>query len=118
MWPLRGSIATLWVLPASDVNAVEEKGAAEARSASGWRHVTLFPKQGSNKRKGLQSTRTMAVGSFLAAFAAVSLLWGPARAQIRSVVLDKQSGRLSVVEGLREDFVAWANFTDDVHTSG
>lgn len=61
---------------------------------------------------------TMAPGTFLAAFAALSLLCGSASAEIRSVVLDKQSGQLSVVEGLKEDFVAWANFTDDIKASG
>lgn len=63
-------------------------------------------------------SRAMAPGSFLAVFAALSLLCGLAVAQIKSVVVDKQSGRLSVVEGWREDFVAWANFTDDIQTSG
>lgn len=40
------------------------------------------------------------------------------RAQIQTVFIDKQSGQLSVVEGYREDFVAWANFTDDIDTTG
>ncbi|XP_062273345.1 putative phospholipase B-like 2 [Scomber scombrus] len=39
-------------------------------------------------------------------------------AEIRSAVIDKQSGQLSVLEGYREDFVAWANFTDDIKKSG
>ncbi|AWP07016.1 putative RNA-binding protein 19 isoform 3 [Scophthalmus maximus] len=39
-------------------------------------------------------------------------------AEIRTAVLDKQSGQLSVLEGFREDFVAWANFTDDIAKSG
>ncbi|KAG7490568.1 hypothetical protein JOB18_038353 [Solea senegalensis] len=38
--------------------------------------------------------------------------------EIQSAVIDKQSGQLSVVDGFREDFVAWANFTDDIETSG
>lgn len=63
-------------------------------------------------------SRTMAPRTFLAVFATVSLLCGPAAAEVRSVVLDKQSGQLSVVEGLKEDFVAWANFTDDIKASG
>lgn len=42
----------------------------------------------------------------------------PVDADIRSAVFDKQSGQLSLVEGFREDFVAWANFTDDIKTSG
>lgn len=40
------------------------------------------------------------------------------RADIQTAVIDKQTGQLSVVEGYREDFVAWANFTDDIKTSG
>ncbi|TMS03622.1 Putative phospholipase B-like 2 [Larimichthys crocea] len=39
-------------------------------------------------------------------------------AEIRSAVIDKQTGQLSVVDGYRDDFVAWANFTDDIKTSG
>lgn len=39
-------------------------------------------------------------------------------AEIRTAVIDKQSGQLSVIEGYRADFVAWANFTDDIETSG
>lgn len=56
--------------------------------------------------------------NFPALFVALSLLCRPASAEIRSVVLDEQSDQLSVVEGLKEDFVAWANFTDDIKTSG
>lgn len=40
------------------------------------------------------------------------------RAEIRTAVIDKQTGQLSVIEGYQEDFVAWANFTDDIETSG
>ncbi|XP_076007165.1 putative phospholipase B-like 2 [Genypterus blacodes] len=40
------------------------------------------------------------------------------RAEIRTAVIDKQTGHLSVLKGYREDFVAWANFTDDITTSG
>lgn len=40
------------------------------------------------------------------------------RAEIRTAVIDKQTGQLSVVDGYREDFVAWANFTDDIDASG
>lgn len=61
---------------------------------------------------------TMAPVSIPAVFAALTLLFAPAAAEIRSAVLDKQSGQLSVVEGFKEHFVAWANFTDDIKTSG
>lgn len=40
------------------------------------------------------------------------------QAEIRTAVIDKQTGQLSVIEGYREDFVAWANFTDDIEKSG
>ncbi|XP_056131210.1 putative phospholipase B-like 2 [Lampris incognitus] len=40
------------------------------------------------------------------------------RAEIRTVIIDNQSGQLSVLEGYRDDFVAWANFTDDIKNSG
>lgn len=41
-----------------------------------------------------------------------------ASAEIRTAVIDKQTGQLSVLEGFRKDFVAWANFTDDIKNSG
>lgn len=62
--------------------------------------------------------RTMARGNFLVLFAVLTMLCGDASAEIRSVVLDKQSGQLFVMDGLKEDFVAWANFTDDIKASG
>ncbi|KAF3695837.1 putative phospholipase B-like 2 [Channa argus] len=40
------------------------------------------------------------------------------RADIQSAVIDKKTGQLSVLEGYQEDFVAWANFSDDIKTSG
>ncbi|XP_061762436.1 putative phospholipase B-like 2 [Nerophis ophidion] len=39
-------------------------------------------------------------------------------AEIRTAVLDKNTGQLSVIVGYREDFVAWANFTDNIQTTG
>ncbi|XP_019722492.1 putative phospholipase B-like 2 [Hippocampus comes] len=41
-----------------------------------------------------------------------------ARAEVQTAVIDKITGQLSLLEGYREDFVAWANFTDDIQTSG
>uniref|UniRef100_A0A0S7G278 Phospholipase B-like n=2 Tax=Poeciliopsis prolifica TaxID=188132 RepID=A0A0S7G278_9TELE len=41
-----------------------------------------------------------------------------AGAEIRTAIIDKQSGQLSVVKGYQEDYVAWANFTDDINTTG
>lgn len=62
---------------------------------------------------------TMALENILTAFAVLNLMCAPAAgAEIRSVVFDKNSSQLSVVEGFKEDFVAWANFTDDIQTSG
>lgn len=39
-------------------------------------------------------------------------------AVIQSAVIDKQTGKLSLVEGYHPDYVAWANFTDDISNSG
>lgn len=39
------------------------------------------------------------------------------RTEIRTAVVDK-TGQLSVLEGFKDDFVAWANFTDDIKSSG
>uniref|UniRef100_UPI00398EC610 putative phospholipase B-like 2 n=1 Tax=Pristiophorus japonicus TaxID=55135 RepID=UPI00398EC610 len=36
----------------------------------------------------------------------------------RSMVLDRHSGRLKVVPGLRRDSIAWANFTDRIKATG
>ncbi|CAG08547.1 unnamed protein product, partial [Tetraodon nigroviridis] len=36
----------------------------------------------------------------------------------RSAVINKQTGQLSVVDGYREDFVAFANFSDNIKISG
>ncbi|XP_051922855.1 putative phospholipase B-like 2 [Hippocampus zosterae] len=41
-----------------------------------------------------------------------------AGAEVQTAVIDKITGQLSLLEGYREDFVAWANFTDDIQTSG
>uniref|UniRef100_A0AAV2MRD7 RRM domain-containing protein n=1 Tax=Knipowitschia caucasica TaxID=637954 RepID=A0AAV2MRD7_KNICA len=40
------------------------------------------------------------------------------KSEILEVVIDKQSGQLVVVDGFRKDFVAWANFTDSIKTTG
>ncbi|XP_030271663.1 putative phospholipase B-like 2 [Sparus aurata] len=69
---------------------------------------------GVNKTSG----RLSAVINVIAVLAGVCLICEPVRAEIRTAVIDKASGELSVVEGYREDFVAWANFTDDIKTSG
>lgn len=42
----------------------------------------------------------------------------PVQAEISSAFIDKGTGQLSISEGYREDFVAWANFTDDIEKSG
>ncbi|XP_035514856.1 putative phospholipase B-like 2 [Morone saxatilis] len=68
--------------------------------------------------------KTSAVGGFsmvlnvLAVLSGLCLLFTSVGAEIRSAVIDKQTGQLSVVDGYREGFVAWANFTDDIKTSG
>ncbi|XP_008416969.1 putative phospholipase B-like 2 [Poecilia reticulata] len=38
--------------------------------------------------------------------------------KIQTAIIDKYTGQLTIVEGYREDFVAWANFTDDIKTTG
>ncbi|XP_070821410.1 putative phospholipase B-like 2 [Chaetodon trifascialis] len=68
-------------------------------------------------------TRTFAVGfstifNVLAVLSTLCFMCASVRAEIRTAVIDKQTGKLSVLEGYREDFVAWANFTDDIKTSG
>ncbi|XP_034729030.1 putative phospholipase B-like 2 [Etheostoma cragini] len=71
-----------------------------------------------------KQNKTCAFGSFtkvlnvLAAVSALCLSCASVRAEIQTAVIDKQTGQLSVIEGYREDFVAWANFTDDIKTSG
>ena len=40
------------------------------------------------------------------------------KAEISTVVLDKKTEQLTIVEGYRDDYVAWANFTDDIEHSG
>lgn len=68
--------------------------------------------------------KASAVGSFKTIFNVLAVLSGlccicaSAGDEIRTAVIDKHTGQLSVVEGYREDFVAWANFTDDIKTSG
>lgn len=60
----------------------------------------------------------MSLVNMLSVLCALVLMCAPVDADIRSAVFDKQSGQLSLVEGFREDFVAWVNFTDDIKTSG
>lgn len=54
----------------------------------------------------------------LALLSGLCFLCCPVKAEIRTAIIDKQTGQLSVIEGYREDFVAWANFTDDIQASG
>ncbi|KAM6943857.1 putative phospholipase B-like 2 isoform 2-T2 [Lycodopsis pacificus] len=62
--------------------------------------------------------KMFALGSCKALLCALWFLCACVRAEIRTAVIDKHTGQLSVLEGYREDFVAWANFTDDINTSG
>ncbi|XP_077456899.1 putative phospholipase B-like 2 [Stigmatopora argus] len=39
-------------------------------------------------------------------------------AVVQTAIIDKTTGQLTLVEGYREDFVAWANFSDGIQTSG
>ncbi|XP_031164586.1 putative phospholipase B-like 2 [Sander lucioperca] len=71
-----------------------------------------------------RQNKTFAVGSFtkvlnvLAVLSSLCFICASVRAEIRTAVIDKQTRQLTVIEGYREDFVAWANFTDDIKTSG
>lgn len=38
--------------------------------------------------------------------------------EIQTAVIDEKTGQLSLIEGYRDDYVAWANFTDDIKNSG
>ena len=40
------------------------------------------------------------------------------RAEIHTAIIDKQTGLLAIVEGYKDGFVAWANYTDDIKNSG
>lgn len=51
-------------------------------------------------------------------FQVLCLLCWSVRAEIRTAVINKQTGQLSVLEEYQDDFVAWANFTDDIKNSG
>lgn len=61
---------------------------------------------------------TVTLRHFKAVLSALFVMCACVQAEIRSAVIDKQTGKLSVVEGYREGFVAWSNFTDDINTSG
>lgn len=66
----------------------------------------------------------VAVGGFPSFFSVLVILSGLfsefslVHAEIRSAVINKQNGQLSVVTGYREDFVAFANFSDNIKISG
>ncbi|XP_018524196.1 putative phospholipase B-like 2 [Lates calcarifer] len=72
----------------------------------------------------LRFKKTSAVGSFTSILNVLAILFVLCfmsvfvRAEIQTAVIDKQTGQLTVQEGYQEDFVAWANFTDDIKTSG
>lgn len=68
--------------------------------------------------------RMIAVGGFPSLFSVLLILSGLSsmfsfvHAEIRSAVINKQNGQLSVIDGYREDFVAFANFSDNIKISG
>lgn len=72
------------------------------------------------RRNGADRVRsfTEEVLDLLKMFLLLFCMFTAVRAEIRTAVIDKQTGQLSVIEGYQEDFVAWANFTDDIETSG
>ncbi|XP_036382815.1 putative phospholipase B-like 2 [Megalops cyprinoides] len=54
---------------------------------------------------------------FLGVFTSFLVPW-TVLSEVHSVVLDSLTGKLSLEPGFRADFVAWANFTDDIHNTG
>lgn len=68
--------------------------------------------------------RMMAVGGFPSLSSVLFILFGLSsvfsfvHAEVRSAVINKQNGQLSVINGYREDFVAFANFSDNIKISG
>ena len=56
--------------------------------------------------------------SFLSVFLVFLFFYCPVEAAISSAFIDQQTGELSISEGYRDDFVAWANFTNDIEKSG
>ncbi|KAJ8414055.1 hypothetical protein AAFF_G00066530 [Aldrovandia affinis] len=44
--------------------------------------------------------------------------WVPTIADVHSAVINSQTGKLSLLPGFQTDFVAWANFTDDIKNTG
>lgn len=71
------------------------------------------------RRNGADRVRSFTeVLDLLKMFLLLFCLFSAVRAEIRTAVIDKQTGQLSVIEGYQEDFVAWANFTNDIETSG
>ncbi|CAL8262845.1 unnamed protein product [Boreogadus saida] len=58
------------------------------------------------------------VTSVLSVFLVLFYSYCPVEAEISSAFIDLQTGQLTITEGYRDDFVAWANFTDDIEKSG
>ncbi|MBN3321235.1 PLBL2 phospholipase, partial [Atractosteus spatula] len=48
----------------------------------------------------------------------ISSWFGSTRAEVCSAFLDRQTGKLTLANGFRPDFVAWANFTDEIKQTG
>lgn len=67
---------------------------------------------------------TFALGGFPSLFSILVILSGLSsvfslvHSEIRSAVINKQNGQLSVISGYREDFVAFANFSNNIKISG
>ncbi|XP_041742202.1 putative phospholipase B-like 2 [Coregonus clupeaformis] len=66
-------------------------------------------------RRTHKSITTVKMSMFLCVF---YLSWRSVQAEIYSAVLDKHTGQLSLQEGFLDDYIAWANFTDDIKNSG
>ncbi|XP_030225757.1 putative phospholipase B-like 2 [Gadus morhua] len=62
--------------------------------------------------------RVTRLKSFLSVFLVLFYSYCPVEAEISSAFIDLQTGQLTITEGYRDDFVAWANFTDEIEKSG
>lgn len=70
------------------------------------------------------TNRMIAVRGFPSLFSVLVILSGlfsmfsVVHAEIRSAVINKQNGQLSVIDGYQEDFIAFAKFSDNIKISG
>lgn len=81
-----------------------------------WPHLNMAARR--NKTSAGHRVSMVLALNVVAVLVGSCFLCDSVEAEVRTAVLDKQTGKLSVLEGYQEDFVAWGNFTDDIDTSG